>query len=174
MIFRKKIPHSPEVLHSLFNSGALECGDLSPLFLLLALAFLVALGCKPKPTDDFVRLTNTGKNYYDRAEADKAVAALEQALALNPSHPDAHLNLACAALLANQADKALLHAEEVLKQDPNSAAALYIAGCASLRLGNAQDALNYLQSAKDIDRTINPVTFQLGDAHQALCQLDQS
>src|SRR5438045_2659787 len=147
MICRKKIPHPPEALHSLFNSGALECGDKSPLFLFLALVFLVALGCKPKPTDEFARLTNTGKNYYDRGEADKAVAALEQALALNPSHPDAHLNLACACLLANQTEKALLHAEEVLKQDPNSAPALYIAGCASLRLGKAQEALKYLQAA---------------------------
>src|SRR5207247_1787393 len=111
---------------------------------------------------------------YDRADADKAVAALEQALALNPSHPDAHLNLACASLLANQVDKALLHAEEVLKQDPNSAPALYIAGCASLRLGKPQEAVKYLQAAKDIDRTINPVTFQLGRAHQALGQFDDA
>src|SRR5437016_4744185 len=139
MICRKKILHPPEVPHSPSNARDLECGDKSPLFLLLALVFLVALvlGCKPKPTDEFARLTNTGKNYYDRGEADKAVAALEQALALNPSHPDAHLNLACACLLANQTEKALLHAEEALKQDANSAPALYIAGCASLRLGKA-------------------------------------
>src|SRR2546422_14051 len=88
--------------------------------LLISLALSLA-SCKQAAKDEFTRLTNTGKNYYDRGEAQKAVAVLEQALALNPSHPDAHLNLASAYLLANQPDKALAHAQETLKQDPNSA-----------------------------------------------------
>ncbi len=142
--------------------------------LLLCLALLPVLSCKPKAKDDFIRLTNTGKNYYDRGEAARAVETLEGALAQNPSHSDGHLNLAAACLLANQPDKALPHAEEVLKQDHNSAAALYLAGCASLRLGKAAPALQYLQQAKDIDRTINAVTFQLGRAHQQLDQFEDA
>ena len=121
-----------------------------------------------------MRLTNTGKNYYDRGEAQKAVAVLEQALALNPSHGDAHLNLASAYLLANQPDKALAQAQETLKQDPNSAAALYLAGCASLRLGQSESAVKYLQGAKDIDRTVNAVTFQLGRAHQQMGHFEEA
>jgi len=132
------------------------------------------VSCKPKAQDDFIRLTNTGKNYFDRGEAEKAVGVLEKALALNPSHPDAHLNLANAYLLANQPDKALAQAQEVLKQDPNNAAAQYVAGCACLRLGQAESAAKYLQAAKDIDRTINTVTFQLGRAHQQLGQFDDA
>lgn len=142
--------------------------------LLFTLALLPLCSCKPKATDEFARLTNTGKNYYDRGEAAKATSALEQALALDPSHPDAHLNLACAYLQANLPEKALPHAEEVLKTDASSAPALYLAGCACLRLGKPQEALKYLQAAKDIDRTINPVTFQLGRAHQALNQLEDA
>src|SRR5204863_4165777 len=107
---------------------------LVPSFLLVSLLLLLA-SCKQAAKDEFTRLTNTGKNYYDRGEAQKAVAVLEQALTLNPSHPDAHLNLASAYLLSNQPEKALAQAQETLKQDPNSAAALYLAGCASLRLG---------------------------------------
>ncbi len=145
------------------------CG-VSGWILLSTLALLAVLSCKPTAKDEFARLSNTGRNYYDQGQADKAAAALESALALNPSHPDAHLNLAAAYLLANLPDKALFHAEEVLKQDPNSAAALYLAGCASLRLGKAEPALKHLQAAKDIDRTINAVTFQLGRAHQQLGQ----
>src|SRR5207237_601787 len=72
------------------------------VILLLSVAILPLLSCKPKAKDDFVRLTNTGKNYYDRGEADKAITALEVALALKPAQPDAHLNLANAYLLANQ------------------------------------------------------------------------
>jgi len=142
--------------------------------LLLTLALLSLPACKPKSSDEFVRLTNTGKNYYDRGEAAKAIAALEAALALDPAHPDAHLNLASAYLLANQPEKALAHAQEALKLNPNSAPALYVAGCACLRMGQAEPALKYLQGAKDIDRTINAVTFQLGRAHQQLGQFDEA
>src|SRR5437660_1713705 len=144
------------------------------LRLLFSLALLPLLSCKRQATDDFDRLTNTGKNYYDRGEADRAVATLEQALALNPSQSDAHLNLAAGYLLANQPGKALVQAEQVLRQDHNSAAALYLAGCAALRLGRPEEALKYLQAAKDIDRTVNPVTFQLGRAHQQLGQFDEA
>src|SRR5947207_8961964 len=98
--------------------------SLAARLMTLGLMGLALVSCKPKPMDDFVRLTNTGKNYYDRGEADKAVGAFEKALALNPAQADAHLNLANAYLLANQTEKALAHAQEVLKMDPNSAAAL--------------------------------------------------
>src|SRR5262249_51207209 len=57
--------------------------------------------------DDFVRLTNVGKNYFDRGEADKAIASFQQALQANPTHPDAHLNLANAYFLAGQYDNAI-------------------------------------------------------------------
>jgi len=41
-------------------------------------------------------------------------------------------------------------------------------------MGQAEPALKYLQGAKDIDRTINAVTFQLGRAHQQLGQFDEA
>src|SRR5687768_336322 len=67
-----------------------------PWLLVLILAFTVG-GCRrkvPKAGDEFTRLTNTGKNYYDQGQADKAIASFESALKLRPDHPDAHLNLA--------------------------------------------------------------------------------
>jgi Flp pilus assembly protein TadD len=139
-----------------------------PWVLVIALAFTVA-GCRrkiPKAGDEFTRLTNTGKNYYDQGQADKAIAALESALKLRPEHPDAHLNLANAYLRANQPQKALEHAQAVLKADRTSGAAHYIKGCALLRLGQPKEALQSLQQAKTIDRTVNAVSFQLGRAHQ--------
>src|SRR5204863_2337539 len=101
--------HATRNTHQLFS--AIPC-------LLLTLVLLSVPACKPKSSDEFIRLTNTGKNYYDRGEAAKAVTALEAALALNPAHPDAHLNLASAYLLANQPDKALPHADQALKLNP--------------------------------------------------------
>ncbi len=134
-------------------------------FLLLA---LLLLSCKPKAQDEFLRLSNAGKSFYDRGEPAKAVEVLAKAAALEPANPDAHLNLANAYLLANQPDKALQQAQEALNLDRNSAAAHYLMGCAYLRLGQAQPAVQSLQQAKDIDRTINAVTLQLGRAYQAL------
>src|SRR5712692_6219930 len=155
---------------SLGDSRATRWQHRATAVLLLAVPFLALVSCKPKSSDEFRRLTNVGKNYYDRGQGEKAVTALQQALALAPSLPDAHLNLANALLLANQPDSALLQAQVVL--DQNSAAAHYLKGCALLRLGKFEPAAKELQAAKDIDRTINAVTFQLGRAHQQLGQFE--
>jgi Tfp pilus assembly protein PilF len=139
-----------------------------PWLLVLLVAF-TCVGCKrkvPNAGDEFTRLTNTGKNYYDQGQADKAITAFESALKLRPAHPDAHLNLANAYLHANQPQKAFDHAQEVLKADRTSGAAFYVSGCALLRLGKPKEALQSLQQAKTIDRTVNAVSFQLGRAHQ--------
>ena len=138
------------------------------LVLLIFVCFTVG-GCKrkvPKAADDFTRFSNTGKNYYDQGQAEKAVNAFESALKLQRDNADAHLNLANAYLRANQPQKALDHAQEVLKVNRNSGAAYYLSGCALLRLGKPKEALQSLQQAKTIDRTVNAVSFQLGRAHQ--------
>jgi tetratricopeptide (TPR) repeat protein len=125
-------------------------------------------------SDEFTRLTNVGKNYLDKGEVEKALAAFQQAVALNPAHPDAQLNLANAYLRASQPEKAIQHAQEVLALDQGSGAAHFLIGCAWLRLGNATEALKSLQTAKDIDRTVNAVSFQLGRAHQQLNHWDEA
>ena len=143
------------------------------LFLLCILLVLPA--CKrAKTQDDFIRLTNVGKNYYESGQATKALAPLQQALAQNPANADAHLNVAVAALAADQSDVAVKHAQEVLNLDRNSGAAYYILGSAHLRLGRAKEAVQALQQAKDIDRTVNAVSFQLGRAYQQLNQFEEA
>ena len=78
--------------------------------LALFLACLFALGnggCKRKSSSggdakDFDKLSQAGKNYYDNNQLDKAIQTFQEALRIQPTHPDAHLNLANAYLLANQ------------------------------------------------------------------------
>ena len=135
---------------------------------------LLCLGCNRASEDEFTRLTNTGKNYYDRGETAKALSAFQSAVKLNPAHQDAHLNLANAYLLANQPTQALAHAHEALKLDQNMAAAYYVAGCAHLRLNQFESALKELQRAKDADPSVASVNFQLGLAHQGLNQTDDA
>jgi Flp pilus assembly protein TadD len=132
---------------------------LTPLF------FVFWVGTKSGVTgDEFARLMNVGKNYYDKGEGAKAVEAFQKAVELQPTHPDSLLNLANACLLAGQAENALKYAQEVLKLDHNSAAAYYVAGCANVRLRKFEEAIQFLQPAKDLDRRINAVSFQLGRA----------
>lgn len=143
-------------------------GSQRALAYLLFVLSLLLISCEPqrKPQEEFIRLTNQGKNAYDRGDAAQAVTAFEQALALNPAHPDARLNLANAYLAANKPEQTIEHAREVLNLDRNSGAAYFLIGCADLRLGRPKEAVQALQQAKEIDRTINTVSFQLARAYQ--------
>jgi Flp pilus assembly protein TadD len=124
--------------------------------------------------DDFARLTNVGKNYFDKGEAEKAVASFQQALQLNTAHPDAHLNLANAYFLAGQNENVIKEAQEVLSLDRNSAAAHYLIGCVNLRLGKNEDALKELQESQNIDPAVTALNFQLSLAHEKLGHLEDA
>lgn len=156
--------------------------QLTSLGCLIGVLALITAGCGKSssppsqaavPTagdDEFLKLSNSGRNYYERGEADRAVAAFQSAVKLQPSNLDALLNLANAQLLGSHAEEAFQVAGQALTLDPNQAAAHYIQGCAALRLGRFEAAVKALQISKNIDRTINEVSFQLGRAHQGLNQ----
>lgn len=142
---------------------------------ILFLALMALTACKKAKTEDeFIRLSNVGKNYYESGQFTKALAPLQEALAQNPANGDAHLNVAVAALGADQRELAIKHAQEALSLDRNSGAAYYILGSAQLRLGRAKEAVQALQQAKEIDRTVNAVSFQLGRAYQQLNQFEEA
>ena len=147
----------------------------------LALALALLAGCGRKTADqpkaegdEFPRLTTIARGLLENGDAAKSVETLQRALALNPAHPDAHLNLAVASLAANQPSNVLVHAGEVIQQNPNSAAAHYVLGCAWLRLGQFEKALQSLQQASDLDPNVAAVSFQLGVAHQALNHVEDA
>ncbi len=120
--------------------------------------------------DQFLKLSNSGRNYYERGDAERAAAVFQEALKLQPANLDAMLNLANAWLLSNHPEEAARQSEGVLSVDPNQPAAHYLLGCASLRMGRFEAAVKALQNAKNIDRTVNEVSFQLGRAYQGLNQ----
>ncbi len=124
--------------------------------------------------DDFLRLSNVGKAQLDRGEAAPAVASFEKALALQPDHPDARLNLANALLLAGEDAKARALAESVLTQERGSAPALYVAGVASLHQRDFTNAIQFLQQAKDLDIRINAVSLQLGLAYEGISRWEEA
>jgi Flp pilus assembly protein TadD len=139
---------------------------------MMLLALLVSSGCRRATSDEFAQLMNAGKNYYDRGDAERAITPFARAVALNPVHPDAQLNLANAYLLAGDATNSLRHALEVVALDNHSAAGFYVKGCAHLRLQQFEEAVQALQTSRDLDPKVGAVTFQLGRAHQELGHYD--
>ena len=116
------------------------------------------------PDAAFAAIMATGKTLYERGEPAKAVETFQRGLLLNPSNPDARLNLANALLLAGQPGPAAAEAQEALRYEPGNAAALYVLGCALLRENQFSNAVQVLSEAKSADPTENPVSFQLGRA----------
>lgn len=153
--------------------SALRWG-LAALVVLAGAALLFFRSGTPGKEDEFARVMNTGKNYFDQSEAEKAVANFTQAVALGATRVDAHLNLANACLLAGQSENALKEAQETLNYDRNSAAAYYVAGCANMRLRRFEEALQALQQSHDLDPSIAAVNFQLGRAHQELSHWEEA
>src|SRR6267143_794659 len=152
----------------LFKMKQSPASRLLPCFLLLGIFALTACKQKPAQSDEFSRLSNLGRTYYEKGEPEKAVTAFQKAVQLNPSHPDARLNLANAYLLANEPAKAIKEAQAVIDSDHNSAAGYYLLGCAWLRLSKPDEAVKALQQAKTLDPTEPAVSFQLGVAQQTL------
>jgi tetratricopeptide (TPR) repeat protein len=135
-------------------------------------ALVFSFGCGKKdsvaPSDEFLRLSNVGKAQLERGEAASAVEVFTKALALNPNHPDAKLNLANALLITGENERARTLALSALEQDRTIAAAHYITGVASLHLRDFTNAIQFLQQAKDIDLRVNAVSLQLGLAYEGL------
>ncbi len=149
--------------------------------LLLSIFLLVGCGETKSPTatgetaeDQFQRLSTQGKGLFDAGEAAKAAEAFRQAVALQPTHPDARQNFATALLRANDAAGAAAQASELIRLNQNLGAAHYLLGAALLRQGKAEAALAGLQVAKDLDRTVNAVSYLLGRAHQELGHFDEA
>jgi tetratricopeptide (TPR) repeat protein len=124
--------------------------------------------------DEFLRLSNVGKAQLDRGEAAPAVASFEKALALQPDHPDARLNLANACLLSGDDARARALAESVLTIERGSAPALYVAGVAALHQRDFTNAIQFLQQARDLDIRINAVSLQLGLAYEGISRWEEA
>ncbi|MFN0066391.1 MAG: FG-GAP-like repeat-containing protein [Limisphaerales bacterium] len=147
---------------------------LPVLAAVLALAVLAA-GCGRRAADadeEFLRQSTLGKAAYEGGRPEEAVAAFARAVALQPVHPEARQNLANALLRAGRGDEAAAQARELLALVPNSGAGHYLLGAALLRAGRPAEALPPLQTAKDIDRTVNNVSFLMARAHQELGQFE--
>ena len=120
----------------------------------------------------FTELMQSGKNLLDQGlnGAEKAAGLFAEAAQIHGGDLDARLNLANALLLLNRTAEVLEQTQQAITLNPNAAAAHYLRGCAFIREGSFEQAAQSLQIAKQIDHTINAVSYQLGRAHQGLGQ----
>jgi tetratricopeptide (TPR) repeat protein len=72
----------------------------------------------------------------------EALAALEQALLIDPLNADAHNNLGNAALELGDQARAIAHYRSALRANPGHAEGYYNLGNAELACGNAEEAIN--------------------------------
>ena len=120
----------------------------------------------------FMEIMQSGKNLLDQGlnGAEKAAELFARAVATHGGDLDARLNYANALLLLNQTEEVIQQTSQAIDLNPNAAGAHYLRGCAYIREGNFEEAIKSLQIAKQIDHTINAVSYQLGRAHQGLGQ----
>lgn len=119
----------------------------------------------PDAEQRFGGLMNSGRTFLEVGDAARALEVFQQARGMNPANPDVHVNLAIANLLAGQPAQAALHAGEATQLEPTAGAGHYLLGCALLRQNQYSNAVQALQTSKDIDRTVNAVSFQMGLAY---------
>ncbi|HYE30493.1 MAG TPA: FG-GAP-like repeat-containing protein [Methylomirabilota bacterium] len=135
-------------------------------------------GADPVKTSEagsrYIEAMQTGKNYYDKGDFTRALPLFQEALKLEPTSIDAHLNVANASLAVGQVEAAIRHAQEVVALDVNNAAGHYIIGIAQLRQGQAQEAVKSLQTSSALDLGVAAPLYQLGLAHMQLRQWEDA
>jgi len=96
-------------------------------------------------------------------ELESAVAALEEAVKLDPSHADAHVALAEMASNALDFDAATEHVLDALRADPGHPDALHLRACLRERRGDHDGAARDFAAAALIDPDRFPVPPALDD-----------
>lgn len=124
------------------------------------------------PSERFLSLMNSGKNYLDQGDSTNALSVYSDAAAIAPNDVDLRLNMANAHLVAGDSQAAIRESAEALKLDPNLAAAWFIAGSAHLRMSNWEEAAKAFENAQKIDPGETATFFQMGRARMGLQQWD--
>ncbi|HEX2574259.1 MAG TPA: response regulator [Polyangia bacterium] len=95
-----------------------------------------AQGAVEQGAGEYKALVAEGRKFFDQGRASKAIAPLEQALALNPSGVEALILLGQVYSDKGQGKKAITLAERALGLEPGNADAYLVKGIAEQSLGN--------------------------------------
>jgi tetratricopeptide (TPR) repeat protein len=104
-------------------------------------------------------------DYVKQQQYDKALAAFDEAIALDPKSPDFPLGKCRALAAASRHTEAIPVCTESLRLRPDNAEALRDRGHYYLNLGQVEPALADLTRAAGVDRTDRGVYYHLGVAY---------
>jgi len=105
--------------------------------------------------------------YLTQLHPNESVPEFERELAISPSHVLARIRLADLLITQRDFDRALVLARQAIKLDPKRASAHMLAGEALLATGNAGDGLKELETAREADRSVRRIHWDLLRAYAA-------
>jgi len=96
-------------------------------------------------------LFNLGVTHYHLKEYDEAIAAWKESIALQPSSPDAHTNLASAYIISpvSRPDLALHHLQIATSLSPEDPEIAFNLAAVLEATGRLEDALTYYKRSKE-------------------------
>src|SRR5581483_2862236 len=104
---------------------------------------------------------NLGSDYLAKSDLKSAQEQFAQAIKLNQSDPQAHLNMANLALTMKNYDGALHNVQEALRRDPNSALGQFLLGSIYARTEKLPEAERALRAALAINPAMARVHLEL-------------
>ena len=105
-----------------------------------------------------------GKSLLDEGDLDKAIHQYSEALRINSSSVDAHINLALIYSKKNQNTKAVFHFNKAIQFKPKNHALHNDLGVAYLKLSQPQQAIPHFKEAIKIKPDFMQAYLNLGDA----------
>ncbi len=111
-----------------------------------------------------VLLTNLGEAYRRQGDLERAAAAFERILVLDPAFPEAHQNLGITLMNRGRPDEALPHLERAVALRPESAPFHVSLAWVLLQLGRVEESLACCRRAVELDPNHAPAHHHLGNA----------
>jgi tetratricopeptide (TPR) repeat protein len=124
--------------------------------------------------DDAQGWVSLGHALWTAGEQADALAALEQALVVDPANPDAHNNLGNAALELGDQEGALAHYRAAVEASPDHVKAYYNLGNACVATGRTTEAIEHFQRALTLDPEHAGAHNNLGNALRAEGRIDEA
>lgn len=115
-----------------------------------------------------------GLNYRNQERYPEAIAALQKAVELDPSHPSGYVILGWTQHLAGQGDAATTTLRQVLQQQPEHVPALNALGIVYLVGGDLQAAVDTHTQAARLQPNNEIAHYNLSLAYHRLQQYDQA
>jgi tetratricopeptide (TPR) repeat protein len=109
-----------------------------------------------------------------RDEIEKSIAALQQALKLEPENARFHQRLSACYRKIRQFDSSVDEGKIAIQLDPQSTDALLGLGTTYLEMGQPQQALEYFQQLLQIDPKNASAIHQIGTVHRSLGDLTKA